>query len=360
MSKQVFIIAEAGVNHNGSLDLALQLVDAAAEVGADAVKFQTFKASNLVTASAPKANYQISTTGSQESQMEMLKRLELKPEYHGPIMERCRKRGIEFISTPFDLESLQLLVKLEVRQLKIPSGELTNAPLLLAAAQSGLPVILSTGMATLEEVRTALGVLAFGYSQATGEPSSENFRQAYETDAAILKEKLVLLHCTTEYPSPLRDTNLKAMDTLRDEFSIPTGLSDHTEGFIVAAAAAARGATVIEKHMTLDRNMEGPDHLASLDPAGFRQLVSAIRDVELALGTPLKAPTLSETENLRIVRKSLTASRPIAAGELFSTGNLTAKRPGTGLSPLFYWDLLGRKADRPYQMDEPIPPDILH
>ncbi len=352
MNDEVFIIAEAGVNHNGSLALALQLVDAAAETGADAVKFQTFNSASLVTATASKADYQQENTSASESQLEMLKKLELSREDHLALIARCQEKGIEFISTPFDLGSLDLLVELGVPKLKIPSGELTNAPLLHAAARSGKPVILSTGMATLEEVRTAVSVLAHGYGPDSGNPSQEAF--AAITDFSPLRGKLTLLHCTTEYPSPFPDTNLRAMDTLRDTFGLPCGLSDHTPGISVAIAAAARGAAIIEKHMTLDRNLPGPDHKASLDPAEFTRLVEGVRQVSVALGSASKQPTPSEAKNLPIVRKSLVAAAAIRKGEAFTPANLTAKRPGGGISPLHYWSYLEKTATRDYLPDEPI------
>jgi N-acetylneuraminate synthase len=354
MNDEVFIIAEAGVNHNGSLKLALQLVDAAAETGADAVKFQTFNSASLVTSTASKADYQQENTSVSETQLEMLRKLELSREDHLALIARCHEKGIEFISTPFDLGSLDLLVELGVTKLKIPSGELTNAPLLHAAGRSGKPVILSTGMATLDEVRMAVSVLAHGYDPNSGNPSQEAF--ASITDFTPLRGKLTLLHCTTEYPSPFPDTNLRAMDTLRDTLGLPCGLSDHTPGISVAIAAAARGAVVIEKHMTLDRNMPGPDHKASLDPAEFTRLVEGIRQVSLALGSPSKQPTPSEAKNLPVVRKSLVAATSIRAGEIFSSSNLTAKRPGGGISPLHYWDYLGKPATRNYLPDETIDP----
>jgi N-acetylneuraminate synthase len=354
MSAPVFIIAEAGVNHNGSIDLALQLVDAAADTGADAVKFQTFRAKNLVTAQAPKAEYQLQNTEQQESQFEMLRKLELSETDHKRLIARCRERKIEFISTPFDHESLDLLVALRVQRIKIPSGELTNAPLLHRAARSGLPVILSTGMATLDEVKEALGVLAHGYGTAETPPGRAAFKAALAANAALLTNKVTLLHCTTEYPAPFEHTNLRAMDTLRDTTGLSSGLSDHTPGISVAIAAVARGASMIEKHMTLDKTLPGPDHQASLDPVEFTRMVTSIREVAAALGSPVKQPAPSELRNLAIVRKSIVAARPITSGELFTAENLTAKRPGGGLAPIRFWDLLGRPADRDYSIDEPI------
>lgn len=354
MNDPVFIIAEAGVNHNGSLDLALNLVDAAADAGADAVKFQTFKTANLVTAAAPKADYQNQQTDTAESQFDMLRKLELSLADHLILIDRCSTRGIEFISTPFDAESLQLLLEIGVGRIKIPSGELTNAPLLHQAARSGLPVILSTGMATLDEVRTAVSVLAHGYATADDRPSAEAFDNALPRHAAVLTGKLTILHCTTEYPSPFADANLRAMDTLAEFFQLPVGLSDHTPGISVAIAAAARGASMIEKHMTLDRSLPGPDHQTSLDPREFTRLVQSIREVSLSLGSPLKQPAASELKNLAIVRKSLVAALPILAGETFTPQNLTAKRPGGGLPPILFWELLGKTSDRDYAPDQPI------
>lgn len=355
MNDSVFIIAEAGVNHNGSLDLAFKLVDAAADAGADAVKFQTFKSANLVTAAAPKAEYQTQQTDTAESQLDMLRKLELSRADHLTLIDRCRARGIEFISTPFDAESLQLLLEIGIGRIKIPSGELTNAPLLHQAARSGLPVILSTGMATLDEVRTAVSVLAHGYATDESDlPSSKAFNDALPRHAAALTGKLTILHCTTEYPSPFSDTNLRAMDTLAESFQLPVGLSDHTPGISVAIAASARGASMIEKHMTLDRSLPGPDHQASLDPEDFTRLVRSIREVSLALGSPTKQPAASELKNLAIVRKSLVAAQAIRAGETFTPQNLTAKRPGGGIPPIRYWDLLGTAADRDYTPDQTI------
>ena len=389
MNDSVFIIAEAGVNHNGSLDLALQLVDAAADAGADAVKFQTFKSANLVTAAAPKADYQNQQTDTAESQFDMLRRLELSRADHLTLIDRCRERGIEFISTPFDAESLELLLEIGVGRIKIPSGELTNAPLLHQAARSGLPVILSTGMATLDEVVEAVSVLAHGYATDESEPpSSKAFGNALTRHAAALVGKLTILHCTTEYPSPFEDThhhkkktttsttathtckhqhtswkpypspfedtNLRAMDTLAEILQLPVGLSDHTPGISVAIAAAARGASMIEKHMTLDRSLPGPDHKASLVPEELARMVHSIREVSLALGSPTKQPAASEMKNLAIVRKSLVAAKPIQAGEAFTLQNLTAKRPGGGIPPIHFWDLLGTSADRDYSKDQAI------
>ena len=351
---RVFIIAEAGVNHNGSLDLAKKLVKAAAAAGADAVKFQTFKAENLASTRAGKAEYQKRTTDGAESQVDMLRKLELNEAAHLELMDKCRKRNIEFLSTPFDLESLELLVRLGVNRLKVPSGEITNGPLLLACARSGLPLILSTGMADLDDVRAALGVLALGLTG--GEPGPGAFEAALASEAGkkALAEKVILLHCTTEYPAPLEDVNLRAMATMAEAFGLPVGYSDHTEGVSVPTAAAALGACCVEKHFTLDRTLPGPDHKASLEPEDLARMVRSIRAVEKALGSAEKSPAPSERKNMPIARKSLVAARPIAKGEPFTPENLTAKRPGTGVSPLRYWEYLGRVADRDYAADEVI------
>ena len=351
----VFIIAEAGVNHNGSLDTALQLVDAAAEAGADAVKFQTFTAEHLVRRNAPKAEYQKQTTGACESQYEMLRHLELPRAAHGTLLERCVARRIDFLSTPFDEESLDFLTDdLALKTIKLGSGEVTNGPLLLRTARKGVDVILSTGMSTLGEVETALSCLAFGFVEPHGMPSAEAFLAAYASPEGqeALRRRVVLLHCTTEYPAPFGEVNLRSMRTMREAFSLPVGYSDHTEGIAVSIAAAALGASVIEKHFTLDRSLPGPDHTASLEPDQLAELVRSVRRVEAALGSGVKAPAPSERENRKIVRKSLTAKRPIHKGEPFTPENVTCKRPGGGASPFIFWSLLGRTALREYAEDE--------
>lgn len=354
---RVFIIAEAGVNHNGSLEMAMRLVDVAADAGADAVKFQTFKADQLVTRAAPKAEYQIRTTGTDESQLEMIRKLELSVKDHEALISRCRERGISFLSTPFDLESVGLLASIfDLPQLKIPSGDITNAPLLLACALTGKPVILSTGMSTLGEIEDALGVLAFGYLNTGEAPALATFRAAYGAPEgrALLADHVVLLHCTTEYPAPPVEVNLRAMDTLAVAFGLPVGYSDHTVGIAIPVAAVARGATVIEKHFTLDRTLPGPDHKASLEPHELMQMVQSVRIVEQALGSATKVPAATELRNREVARKSLVADCPVSSGELFTVDNLCAKRPGTGRSPMEYWDLLGRVAQRDYLQDEVI------
>lgn len=352
------IIAEAGVNHNGSLAMAKKLVEVAAEAGADAVKFQTFKAERLVSRTATKAQYQLQTTDAWESQYEMIRRLELDEAAHEALIEHSAVCGIEFLSTPFDQESVDLLVnRLGLSRLKLPSGEITNAPLLLKAARSAKPVILSTGMCTLADVEAALEVLAFGYSSPPESPPSQGaFREAFcsAEGRSALHDNVILLHCTTEYPAPFGDVNLRAMDTLRAAFALPVGFSDHTSGISAAIAAVARGAVVIEKHFTLDRTLPGPDHKASLEPAELASMVRSIREIEQALGSGVKVPAHSEVKNIPVARKSLVAACAIAKGTRLNERNLTVKRAGNGISPLHYWDILGRIAERDYQQDEMI------
>ena len=353
------IIAEAGVNHNGSAEMALKLVDAAAEAGADAVKFQTFRADRLAGRGAPKAEYQKKATGGGEDQLRMLSGLEISRDTHEALLARCRSRGIQFLSSPFDEESLDLLTDgLGLRTVKFASGEITNGPLLLRAAGKGVSLILSTGMSTLGEVEEALSCLAFGFTAAAGvPPSREGFLRAYASPEGrrALSEKVILLHCTTEYPAPAAEVNLRGMGVLRDAFGLPAGYSDHTEGIAVSIAAAALGAAVIEKHFTLDRTLPGPDHRASLEPAELRAMVRAVRDVEAALGDGLKVPSPSEWGNRDVARKSLVASRPVAEGEEFTADNLAAKRPGGGRSPMDFWSLLGTRAPKSLGKDEMVP-----
>lgn len=355
---QTFIIAEAGVNHNGDLDLAKKLIDVAAKAGASAVKFQTFKTEQVVSRHAPKAEYQTRTTDQTESQFEMIRKLELTETDHEMLIAHAQTCGIVFLSTPFDVPSLHLLTKqFGLQTIKIPSGEITNAPFLLAIARAARKVIFSTGMSTLAEVEAALGVLAFGFtSSATATPQHGDFEQAYasETGQQALRDRVTLLHCTTEYPAPFDEVNLRAMDTLAAAFGLPVGYSDHTSGIHISLAAVARGARVIEKHFTLDRNLPGPDHEASLEPAELALMVNAIQEIERALGTGIKLPTQSEIKNKPIARKSLVASMSIQCGEMFSEVNLTAKRPGAGISPMRYWEYLGKPAQRDYAEDESI------
>lgn len=347
------IIAEAGVNHNGNEQLAFQLVDAAYAAGADIVKFQTFKAKNLVTAQALQADYQVTNTGKQESQLAMLSRLELSYDAHHQLVAYCNKLGIEFLSTAFDSESLDFLVNdLGLTRLKIPSGEITNAPLVLQHARTGCDLIVSTGMATLADIEAVLGVIAFGYTAAKDAlPSVEAFQTAYFSaeGKAALKQKVTVLHCTTEYPAPLADINLRAMDTIAAAFGLAIGYSDHSEGIWVPVAAVARGAGLIEKHFTLDKNMEGPDHKASLDPSELKAMVQAIRAIELTLGDGIKGPRPSEIKNKAAARKSIVAAHDIAAGTVLCEQDLAVKRPGTGGSPYKYWAIQGKTASRSYK-----------
>jgi N-acetylneuraminate synthase len=355
---RVMVIAEAGVNHNGSLERALRLVDVAAEAEADVVKFQTFKAGEVVSRRARKAAYQLATTDAGESQLDMIRKLELTEADHRALLARAKQRGITFLSTPFDLPSVRFLAReLALPTIKIGSGEITNAPLLLDAARAKPRIILSTGMSTLAEVAAALGVLAFGYTaSADARPGRDAFQAAFASEAgkAALRDHVSLLHCTTEYPAPAGEANLRAMGTLEREFGLQVGLSDHSTGIHIAIAAVALGARIIEKHFTLDRRLPGPDHEASLEPADLASLVKAVRSIEAALGDGVKRPAPSEAKNLPIARKSLVAARAIRAGEAFSTANLTTKRPGDGRSPFDYWSLLGTSANRGYEDDDVI------
>jgi N-acetylneuraminate synthase len=357
-NQRVYVIAEIGVNHNGSLALARQLVEAAAATGVDAVKFQIFSADELVATHAPKARYQLSTTDPHESQAGMLQRLALSAAQFSELHAYCAEIGVEFLASPFDPASVDFLARLGVSRLKLGSGEITNAQLLLAAARTGLPVILSTGMCSLGDVEAALGVLAFGYLASGAAAGADAFRAAYESDAGrqLLAQRVTLLHCTTEYPAPLEDVNLRAMDALRAAFGLPVGYSDHTEGIAVPIAAVARGATMIEKHVTLDRTLPGPDHRASLEPADLARLVAGIRAVEQALGTGGKYSTKSERGNREIARRSLVAARDIVQGEVFSAANLAVRRPADGIPAMEYFDWLGRTALKNYLKDEPILP----
>jgi N-acetylneuraminate synthase len=333
MIKKTLIIAEAGVNHNGDPALAKQLVACAAAAGADIVKFQSFIASKLVSPLASKAHYQKANTDPCESQLEMIRKLELSEADHVTLIEECRRHGIRFLSTAFDVESFDMLVALGVDLLKIPSGEVTNLPFLRHVASTGRPMLLSTGMATLGEIEAALDVI-----ERAGTP----------------RDRITVLHCSTEYPTPMPDVNLRAMCSMKHAFGVNIGYSDHTVGIEVAIAAVAMGATVIEKHFTTDRNLPGPDHRASLEPAEMKAMVEAIRNIEIALGDGIKRPTASEQKNKPIARKSLVAAMPIRAGELFTADNLAAKRPGTGISPMRWDEVLGRTASRDYAPDEMI------
>ena len=329
---KTLIIAEAGVNHNGDIELAKKLVAAAAAAGADLVKFQTFFAKNLVSTTAPKAEYQKVTTGSDESQFEMIQKLELSKSSHEVLIEECRRQGIGFFSTAFDAESFDMLSALGcLSYIKISSGELTNLPLLRYMTRFNKPVLLSTGMANLGEIEAAIEVI-----EASGTP----------------RNLITILHCTTEYPTPMDDVNLRAMVSLNKAFNMKVGYSDHTPGIEVAIAAVALGATVIEKHFTLDCNLPGPDHKASLEPHNLRAMVDGIRNIERALGDGIKKPSSSELKNKPIARKSIVARREIQVGELFSEENLTAKRPGTGVSPMRWDDFIGKPARRNFRAND--------
>jgi N-acetylneuraminate synthase len=354
---RTLIIAEAGVNHNGSLPRALEMVNVARGAGADVVKFQTFKSEQVISRSAPKAEYQRSTTPTSESQLEMARALEFDEAAHRALIAHCQEQGIEFMSSPFDLPSVEFLVSLKVSRIKIGSGEVTNFPLLLKVAQSGKPAILSTGMSTLDEIQAALGVLAFGYT-STGPPPTDPraFIDLVNNDKCqtVLRQKVTLLQCTTEYPTPFEDANLAGMDTLKSTFGLTTGFSDHTEGIAVSIGAVARGAAVIEKHFTLSRDLPGPDHRASLEPEELTALVRSVRQIEAAVGDGRKRPMPSERKNTAIARKSLVAARSIKRGERFNESNLTTKRPGSGVSAIYYWKVLGTIASRDYEEDEAI------
>ena len=331
MKNHTLIIAEAGVNHNGDLARARQLIDAAANAGADLVKFQTFSANRLVTRTATKAEYQTQTTDKQESQHEMLRRLELSPDMHRELIAHCAARNIGFFSTAFDMESIDLLVSLGQDHFKIPSGEITNLPYLRQIGRLGKDVILSTGMATLGEIESAIDTL-----EQAGTP----------------RVRITVLHCTTEYPTPMAEVNLRAMQSIQHAFGVDVGYSDHTPGIEVSIAAVAMGASVIEKHFTMDCNLPGPDHKASLEPEGLMAMVAAIRNIEIALGDGIKRLTASEAGNKPVMRKSLVASRTIKAGEIFSTKNITVKRPGTGISPMRWDEVIGRTASRDFAEEE--------
>ncbi len=327
----MIIIAEAGVNHNGSLEMAKRLVDAAAAAGADYVKFQTFKAEKLVTRYAQQAEYQKANAGDQGSQLAMLKKLELSADDHRVLIDYCNAKSIRFLSTAFDLESIDFLATLHLGLWKIPSGEITNYPYLRRIAAFNEPVILSTGMSIIPDIEAAIAALV-----ANG----------------LDREKITLLHCTTQYPTPMEEVNLRAMASMRELFGLPVGYSDHTPGIEVPIAATALGASVIEKHFTLDRNLPGPDHKASLEPAELRAMVSSVRNVEVALGSTEKQISPTEEANIKVARKSIVAKRAIRKGEILSEDNLDVKRPGTGLSPMLWNQIIGTCAIKDFEKDE--------
>jgi N,N'-diacetyllegionaminate synthase len=325
------IIAEAGVNHNGSMASAKRLIDAAVEAGADYVKFQTFKAETLVTQTAQKAEYQKNITDKNESQFDMIKNLELDRAAHEELIEYCNSKDIRFLSTAFDHDSIDMLAELDIPLFKIPSGEVTNLPYLRQIGGMGKPIIMSTGMSTMEEVRDALNILL---------------------KAGAEKDRITILHCNTEYPTPMEDVNLKAMLTIGNKLGVKVGYSDHTLGIEVSIAAVAMGATVIEKHFTLDRTLQGPDHAASLEPDELKRMVTAIRNIEKAMGDGVKKPSPSEIKNMHIARKSIVAKKSIKKGEMFSDENLTIKRPGTGISPMEWDTVLDTFASKDYHEDD--------
>lgn len=355
MTSSTRIIAEAGVNHNGSLEMAFELVDVAAASGADYIKFQSFRADDLASKYAKKASYQVRTTANDETQFEMLKRLELSPNDQQAIIDRCNAKGVQFLSTPFDLGSLKLLTeRFGLTEIKIGSGELTNAPLLFAAGRADVKIILSTGMGSLAEVEEALGVLAFAMCR-TGDPQSRtDFAEAL-LDPVVwgtLAERVILMQCTTEYPAQIQHTNLNAMKTMRQAFGLEVGYSDHTKGHAISLAAVALRASVLEKHFTLDKDLPGPDHAASLNPKELKSLVRDIRAVELALGTGIKQPSASEVENRTAVRKSLVAGCDIREGQKWTRANIVTKRPGDGVSPMNYWNFLDSKSIHSIKKDD--------
>ena len=330
-ASKVFIIAEAGVNHNGSIHLAKKLIEKAAFSGADAVKFQTFKAENLVSKNAPKADYQKLTTNSRESQFDMVKNLELDESAHKELIACCKEANIMFLSTPFDIDSVNLLYDMGLEIFKIPSGEITNLPYLRRIGSLNKKVILSTGMSDLKEIGEAIKIL---------------------TNAGTLKENITVLHANTMYPTPMEDVNLRAMQTIQNKFDVAVGYSDHTLGIEVDIAAVAMGATIIEKHFTIDKTMDGPDHKSSIDPEELKAMVSSIRNIEKALGSSIKKPSKSEKPNIIMARKSIVASKSIKKGELFTEKNITTKRPGTGISPMEWDSIIDKVAKRDYQIDD--------
>ncbi len=329
--RKTTIIAEAGVNHNGDINIAKKLIDIAAEAGVDYVKFQTFKAELAISKNAKKADYQNQTTDKSESQYEMIKKLELDKETHHILIDYCKAKNIKFLSTPFDLESIDLLFDLGIELYKIPSGEITNYPYLKKIAQKGLPIILSTGMANMQEIHDAFNIL---------------------TKNGIAKKDITILHANTEYPTPMEDVNLNAMLTIGKEFNTDFGYPDHTLGIEIPTAAVALGASVIEKHFTLDRTMQGPDHKASLEPDELKAMVSAIRNIEIAMGNGIKTPSKSEQKNKPIARKSIVANKNIKKGEIFTEKNITVKRPGTGISPMLWNEIIGKKAIMDFNDDD--------
>lgn len=357
MSQSTYIIAEAGVNHNGSFEMAKKLVDVAKEAGADAVKFQTFRAENLVTKEAQQANYQVENLGEATSQYEMLKKLELSFEQFKSLKYYCDEIGIEFLSTPFDYDSVDFLVdELQMQTVKIPSGELTNSPFIHYIATKQKKMIISTGMATIDEIHEALSFVAYGLARPNVDVSINSVSSFYQTNEAkeVLQKYVTVLHCTTEYPAPFETINLKAMNQLEKELKLFIGFSDHSQGIAVPIAATAMGATVIEKHFTLDKGLPGPDHVASLEPSELVSMIEGIRQIERAQGTGIKEPTAMEMKNRIAARKSIVASGDIKQGETLRASNMSIKRPGNGIPPSKYWSLISKKATKFYLEDEQI------
>ncbi|MET4560693.1 N-acetylneuraminate synthase [Lysinibacillus parviboronicapiens] len=355
MSQSTYIIAEAGVNHNGSFEMAKKLVKVAKVAGADAVKFQTFRAKNLVTKEAMQADYQVENLGEVSSQYEMLEKLELSFDEFTSLKNYCDELGIEFLSTPFDHDSVDFLVdELQMKTVKIPSGELTNSPFIHYIATKQKKMIVSTGMATMNEIHEALSFIAYGLARPCDDVSIDNVHSFYKTSEAkeILKRFVTILHCTTEYPAPFETINLKALNYLSEELALSIGFSDHSQGIAIPIAATSMGATVIEKHFTLDRTLPGPDHVASLEPSELKAMVEGIRQIERAIGSGLKEPTVAEMKNRVVARKSIVAKKNIQPSEILNISNLDIKRPGNGISPSKYWSLLGEKATKFYQKDE--------
>jgi len=356
-SDPTIIIAEAGVNHNGSLERALEMVDVAASAGADFIKFQSFRATRLVTKNAEKAQYQIANTSSDETQFEMLKALELNKDEHLKLLERCSQKNIKFLSTAFDHIGLKFLSdELKLPTIKISSGDLTNPLILLQASWSAKQIILSTGMANLAEIRDALSIMAYGYYSHDYPKTKDECAVAWNNKMARQKvlDQVSLLHCTTEYPTPFEEVNLNVMNELRENFGISVGYSDHTVGTLVPVAAVAQGAKIIEKHFTLDKRLPGPDHKASLEPEELKDMVEKIRITEKLGGSKIKKPVASEIKNIPIARKSIVAAKKIKAGDNFSLDNLTVKRPGDGICPFEIWDLIGQQSEKNYNEDEKI------
>lgn len=332
MKNKVLIIAEAGVNHNGDIVLAKKLIDAAADAGVDYVKFQTFNSKKLVSKKAQKADYQKNNMNDElESQLKMLEKLELSKEDHLVLIKHCKSKSIKFLSTAFDLDSMEFLNELKIDLWKVPSGEITNLPYLRKLGSLGKPVIISTGMAEMTEIDDALNVII---------------------SSGTKKEHITVLHCNTEYPTPMQDVNLTAMNTIKKVFNVSIGYSDHTLGIEIPTAAVALGATVIEKHFTLDKMMDGPDHKASLEPDELKAMVKAIRNIEEAMGTGVKQPSPSEAKNKPIARKSIVANKDISKGEIFNENNITVKRPGTGISPMKWDEIIGKSSSRNYKADD--------